>query len=621
MKKNKNLNENLDQQVLDDQNVETTQTAPIEAAAPVTEEKTDNNGKTGKKKASGKIVGLTVFQTILLVLTFPVLIGVNLVFAVKASELVPYYSFWPYAGVLITVLMALIFLGVTAVVTRKRSKRSLRYQTIAILLTALLVTAGLGTILDTALPDFIGNMTSSTLYIDDLYNNYEKQAEYNAGMVREFARLNTLNGNMDPEYAYKTLSKKDGSGYADTEVNTLYIKYEDMKPTVIDDLDGLRKELYDFIYQKYVLMDYDYALNRETGDGFLQNRKAFALALTDRILPFYTTLCKEGMSNTRLQYIFNNNYASMDQDGYVTFDDALLLYATSDRMTIPVVVRLILDDSHTYSDGAKAEIKDGQVVEPDGSYFFELFDPEAILKYYAADQIQWNNDRTAGVIIGDSEEDPYDGAVAIATIDASGEIISGGYVRNTIRWCVLDMDGNNMDITTLDLADTLSGLLGSIVPEQYMMIVNGLLSDGIDGLINKFFGGTIGTLLDENIPAVVAEAANGVKLAIHLYSDDEGRIVVTLTPTNVERGLLGYQYMTWLQLNNILFALISVYSIHNWMFIFGAVIIVLVLAMCFCREMKAKIREKEEADANPNADPNVDADKATELAPQAAPAE
>ncbi|MEG1663615.1 MAG: hypothetical protein RR338_06470, partial [Clostridia bacterium] len=206
-------------------------------------------------------------------------------------------------------MFALIFLVIALCVTRKKSKRSIFRQTGVLCLVICCLTAGFGVIMDVALPDVIADATSSTLYVEDVYNNYEKQAEYNAGMVREFARLNIANGNWDKKYAYADLEKKDADGnYINADIQKSYANYVALEPdklaTKIAGLGKADKELYDFLYNKYILMDYDYAL---IDHSKLNQRQSFALALVDKMSAPYATLCKEGMSNDRLAYLFNNN--------------------------------------------------------------------------------------------------------------------------------------------------------------------------------------------------------------------------------------------------------------------------------------------------------------------------
>src|SRR5699024_10130847 len=131
-------------------------------------------------------------------------------------------------------------------------------------------------------------------------------------------------------------------------------------------------------------------LNAPSSGSHIGNidRLAFGLAVSKSTLSEYTKLTREGMSNKRISYLFNKNYASMHNDGYVTYDDSLILYAQSTgRMTVPVVLRLILDQSSDFSEDSRATVDEnnnliyptyaatveGQTVEAITSLYYELY--------------------------------------------------------------------------------------------------------------------------------------------------------------------------------------------------------------------------------------------------------
>ena len=59
----------------------------------------------------------------------------------------------------------------------------------------------------------------------------------------------------------------------------------------------------------------------------------------------------------------------------------------------------------------------------------------------------------------------------------------------------------------------------------------------------------------------------------------------------------GYQYMTWMESNNLLIAVMSVMSLREWLYIFGAVSVLLAFAAGMCREIKARIKKDVEENA------------------------
>ena len=90
------------------------------------------NAKTADKKKdfNGKIAGLTVLEALFYILSLPLIVILSLVFCIKTYELVPYYSFWPFVGVLLAGVLCLVFVIVVMCVSmRKKSKRTILMQT------------------------------------------------------------------------------------------------------------------------------------------------------------------------------------------------------------------------------------------------------------------------------------------------------------------------------------------------------------------------------------------------------------------------------------------------------------------------------------------------------------
>lgn len=573
------------------------------------------------KNIKGKLAGLTALEAVFYILSFPVIIILAAVFGVETYKLMPYYSFWPFVGTILIAVFALIFLIVALCVTRKKAKRPVRAQTVVLMVTVICLTSVVGVALDVVLPDILAKLTSATLFYEDVQNEYENQAEFNAGLVNEFIMLNLFNGNYDGEISYDKLKNdkdvlKSADGYDGYVTNVDNYYYEVFLPR----LNPRQKELFDFVYEKYVMTDIEYCLKAPDVPGVGNSERiCLALAIAEKVTPLYTRLAQEGFNNERIAYLFNNNYASMHQDGYVTFDDAFILYATSDRMTVPVVVRLLLDKDWTYSDNTPAQLIDGKVVEPEGSYFFELNDDATVLALEEAGLIEWDSENARGIVTAELEgAEVMKGAVVVAKRDGGG-VLTGGWLRQPMRWGILDMDGKNMDVAAIDnLTLDLAGLISSIAPD-FSDIINaaggilkldsvdiGELFDVLDGLLGLASGvvpdlsGTssasvVQPLLDA-VTEVIKEATDGKALHLGIAVNDEGALTIAVRPTNVEKGMLGYQYMTWLQSNNLLVAVMSVMSLRNWLFIFGAVSVFMVFAAGCCREYKQKLKEEQSAE-------------------------
>ena len=206
---------------------EENETVKVKKAFPISKRTKNDQSKTS--------VVYTVGSIVLYVLAYLPIFIISLVLAIKCYDLVPYYSFWPFVGVIIAGLFGVIFMTITLVVTRRKSKRSIRSQTVRTLIAFVCLTCVFGLILTYIFPDVIAYATQNTLYCEDLYYNGEAQAEKNAKLERDFFMYNVLNGNLNEfevdeatgaavikengDFSYKTLSKRTGYVYDNEYIN------------------------------------------------------------------------------------------------------------------------------------------------------------------------------------------------------------------------------------------------------------------------------------------------------------------------------------------------------------------------------------------------------------------
>ena len=578
-----------------------------------------------KKAVNRKVAGLTLLEVFLYLVGMPLLVVLTAVFAVQFYQMVPYYTFWPFVGVILAGVLCLVFFIVLICVTRKKSRKTIRRQTIALVVTVLCLTFLVGALVDVVLPDILSSLTSGTLKVEDLENNYEEQAEVNAKLVRRFIMSNVANGNYSAEYAYDTMKSQLKTFGSDMfKYNSYYLT--ELEPIIslsdaaaqkerynalLEGLPELQREYFEFVYTSWVMRDPDYMLNAPSSGSHIGNidRLAFGLAVSKSTLSEYTKLVQEGMSNERISYLFNKNYASMHNDGYVTYDDSLILYAQSaGRMTVPVVLRLILDQSSDFSEDSRATVDEdnnliyptyeatveGQTVEAITSLYYELYKSDEVIKMfnkYSYALIKVNNYENTYYVNPDLYEDNdvfgiLAGAVIRPCYNENDELI-GGYVSQPMKWGILDMDGKAMAVTSVDVSNVLGGILNTVIPLLTEVGAN------IDGESISIVEG----LLD-GLGKVLYDATGGRPLSLGLCMNDEGMLEINIFPMSVTYGVLGYQDMTWLQSNNLLCAVISVMSLRNWLYIVGAIALVTVFAASCCREFKLRIKkDAEEASA------------------------
>ena len=578
-----------------------------------------------KRDQSKTSVLFSVAAILLHVLAYLPIVIVSVVLGVKCYNLMPYYSFWPFVGVILAGVLGLVFMTVALVVNRKKSKGSIRTKTVKVLIAFVCLSTGFGLILTYVFPDVIAFATQNTLYCEDLYYNGSAQAEKNAALERDLIMYNLLNGNLNNygadgkiaengDFSYKTLiAHTEDNGnlnnygadgkiaengdfsyktlIAHTEDNGKIIKYKNSfinervksyektyEKTGINgiqvEVDALKSnarkyELYEFIYNQYVLNDYDFCFYNNV------TRRAVALSILDYIYTYYDYegMLKEGFNNPRFKALFQQNYDSFNQDGYLTYDDPLLLYAQmSGRMTVPIVLRLILNQGWSYTQSSYNGAG-GLTYTEDGNCLYQLYDPELVEKFKA----NGGKFEYTGTI---TDQDGNSIEVKYGFNEDGWQMYENGVTKRPLSWLVLDMLGDPMALTTLDIANLLGNQIYGIV--QNVLNAFPTLIDGLGGL------------MQEDLIEVVKAAAGGAQLSIGLCIDDNGLIAINLFPMNAPYGMLGYMQATWVDSDNLLMAVINVVSLRNWMAIFGAIGAVLIIAAGVCRDMGEKTRKRTE---------------------------
>ena len=551
--------------------------------------------KRTKRDQSKTSVLFSVAAILLHVLAYLPIVIVSVVLGVKCYNLMPYYSFWPFVGVILAGVLGLVFMTVALVVNRKKSKGSIRTKTVKVLIAFVCLSTGFGLILTYVFPDVIAFATQNTLYCEDLYYNGSAQAEKNAALERDLIMYNLLNGNLNNygadgkiaengDFSYKTLiAHTEDNGkiikYKNSFINERVKSYEKTyEKTGINgiqvEVDALKSnarkyELYEFIYNQYVLNDYDFCFYNNV------TRRAVALSILDYIYTYYDYegMLKEGFNNPRFKALFQQNYDSFNQDGYLTYDDPLLLYAQmSGRMTVPIVLRLILNQGWSYTQSSYNGAG-GLTYTEDGNCLYQLYDPELVEKFKA----NGGKFEYTGTI---TDQDGNSIEVKYGFNEDGWQMYENGVTKRPLSWLVLDMLGDPMALTTLDIANLLGNQIYGIV--QNVLNAFPTLIDGLGGL------------MQEDLIEVVKAAAGGAQLSIGLCIDDNGLIAINLFPMNAPYGMLGYMQATWVERDNLLMAVINVVSLRNWMAIFGAIGAVLIIAAGVCRDMGEKTRKRTE---------------------------
>lgn len=550
-------------------------------------------GNRAKKDQYKTSIVYTVLSVLLYILAYLPIVAVSFVLAIKCYNLMPYYNVWPFIGVIFAGILGIVFMTITLLVTRKKSKDSIRTQTVKVLITFVCLTTGFGLILTYVFPDFIAKATQNTIYTEDLYYNGEAQAEEHAKLERDFIMYNYLNGNLNQynedgsikehgDYSYNTLVAKDAenASFVNADIQASYKEYikgytgtnssktADFDATYVTPLKANERkyELYEFIYTYYILNDYTYNFYNTV------ERRAVALSVFDYVWTYsdYEQMLTKGFNDARLKALFDANFDSLKQDGYNTFDDPLLLYAQLEgRMTVPVMLRLVLNDGWTYSQGT-FNIEGNLQYNEDGNMLYQLYDPELVAEYKA-------NGGTfdyTGTII---DQDGKSIEVKYGFNEDGWMIYENGVTKRPLNWFVLDMQGDPMALTQLDLQSKLGKTWTAIES----------ILQGFPSLIES-----IGGLAVDDLGEVIQTATDGGNLTLSMCINDSGLLEINLYPMSAQYGMLGYRQAGWVESDNLLMAVINVFALRNWLVIFGAVGAVLVIGAGVIREIGEKTRKR-----------------------------
>ena len=538
-----------------------------------------------------KELALCIAKIVCFGLTFPTLFIITLVNCIKIGEGMTFYTFWPYVAAIVVVVLGLIFGGVAfwLYTDKQKAKRTIMQRTAILLVVCIVLTAGIALIFDIGLPDILAKTTFGTLYVEDMFNRGVEESRIIEDYIHLFIGLNLLNGNYDGELAYENVkadeaTKSATNAIAKDEDLLAYASEKGVKAFDVfeeywfgeynntvsksERYTELDRELYDFIYEHYVLMDYDYALKANV------SRKAYCLALVDVYSDTYAQLCKEGFKtnsfgalgctgNEKLTQIFGQNYATQDMDGYMPItEDIGIALATNNRMTTPSVIRMFLNDSYNYTQPIYGE--DGKTIVGYDGFMSYQYLPEI-----------------AGQYKGEFDENGKGKEIFLADDGNYYYAYETGHVDTAYTWCLLDLLGEPMPLAEINLAEMLN------MPE---------VTDLLNTILSTQSGNIEDLLVEGLTNGVVATVADGQKLYVNIYVTDEGAIAATLYPLGMKYGYIGYQYMSWLEMGNLLLGTCGVVSLRNYLYIFAAVMMVMVLAIGFIDSLLEE-RKKELAQA------------------------
>ncbi len=331
--------------------------------------------------------------------------------------------------------------------------------------------------------------------------------------------------------------------------------------------------------------------------------------------------------NAELHDLLSHDYHSIDSDGYSSYMGPSIDYAQSDRMTIPVLLHLFLDDRSDVQGANSAYAKKNNLPEVTLAVpYYDVYDYESgdkietdvriyhgaangSARFFVTDQdLNIKDDYTsrkiavisqfgggwALVVKSAANQNEYE-AVQCATFSealskAADEISGiefyfvGGYKQASVNWHVLDMLGTSMEMNILSESLVNTDLL-AMLNESGMGIISSALPAGV-----QYISDILELDLVPDAFALVADmVAEDEVLGSPIYiSLDSKTGTLTLEPSNSHRGVLGYMEMAWLDSQGLLYIIVSLFSVRTLFYIYGPIMGLIAVLLGF-------VREKEQA--------------------------
>lgn len=245
-------------------------------------------------------------------------------------------------------------------------------------------------------------------------------------------------------------------------------------------------------------------------------------------------------------------YQSINANGYASFNDPWIGFATGSRMTIPCLLHLLLDK---------------RTVDPDD------------IDNLDSPTVTYHKDEDGNVVIDE---------VMLAVYDREEEEI----MLKPLSWTVLDMLGENQEFS-----------LGAGLKDTEIAVGDGKIKVGpiltlFQDAVDSVFIELPEIIADENIlgsEIYVSLDFDTGDLAL-IPSNTEAGIVLSRSTKNLHgRAALDYMKMAWLNSNGLIYAIVMLLSIRTW-FLYGAAWIALMMLLDGCmRGMCADEKERKYA--------------------------
>lgn len=552
----------------------------------------------------------------------------------------------PFASIIVAVLFSVIWVIVVVVQERKLSQKGvknkakkIRKQTACQVVVSLMLCSGLMFVLDGALPMIFGDLTSDTIFYEDVAESdaANNRATLNKDMLDAVIARSVLNGIIGKNedgytqyFSYYKQSEHSNEVSAEGVVNytgayTGRVVDKDGNPLVLCKYGFYVKDTIGSNDSSYKDFDKEYCRTNAAEPALKSDEEiATMVEYFQKKIKKYTDL---GYKSEEVRSLVArdgkyNMYDSLNLSGYESWVGPWVDLANDSRMTIPVVLNLVLGQRPSVATG---EEKGGPKKNPDET---RVMQPNLHL-------YPWYNPTTCKVemievgwtvldMMGDGytyNPDKIDGTDVTLPVDLSGTLGEGGLFAMISGINIGSANGLNVGelLKTIGLGNCLtetSSLLGVLeIPPVYYLL-DSILNSVAYAVGNPNVAGTPGFAEDGITVDNSNTGSSGWRygfapLFLKLVNAD-GSVVGTTNgsyygnvgdkPTqlgvysqNYSRGTIDYMRYSWVDANGLLFAITGLFAIRQTCYIFSGVTVILAILI-------GAIRMKEYRLDNPGTD-------------------
>lgn len=564
----------------------------------------------------------------------------------------------PFASIIVAVLFSVIWAIVVVVQERKLSQKGvknkakkIRKQTACQVVVSLLLCSGLMFVLDGALPMIFGDLTSGTIFYEDVAESdaANNRATLNKDMLDAVIARSVLNGIIGKNedgytqyFSYYKQSEHSNEVSAEGVVNytgayTGRVVDKDGNPLVLCKYGFYVKDTVGSNDSSYKDFDKEYCRTNAAEPAVKSDEEiATMVEYFQKKIKKYTDL---GYKSEEVRSLVArdgkyNMYDSLNLSGYESWVGPWVDLANDKRMTIPVVLNLVLGQRPSVATGEekgdpKKNPDETRVMQPN-LHLYPWYNPTTCKVEMI--EVGW----TVLDMMGDGytyNPDKIDGTDVTLPVDLSGTLGEGGLFAMISGINIGSANGLNVGelLKTIGLENCLtetSSLLGVLeIPPVYYLL-DSILNSVAYAVGNPNVAGTPGFAEDGITVDNSNTGSSGWRygfapLFLKLVNAD-GSVVGTTNgsyygnvgdkPTqlgvysqNYSRGTIDYMRYSWVDANGLLFAITGLFAIRQTCYIFSGVTVILAILI-------GAIRMKEYRLDNPGTDGKKHDDENTDTA-------